>query len=161
MVFGRSRHKPSGHWVQFTGLFNVAGVQFRRAEASTFVSLVRRAERKGWTYGLGLEPEPDDIHDPCAIKVYGISQWKGLFGPLRTERAWIGYLPRDEATSVHRELVAKDLPFEAELYSIYVSARGFIDIKMLVLGPGGTSASARTRREKRASAENINAPDRF
>jgi len=150
MVFGRDRHRPAGEWVQFTSLFNVAGIHHRRDAGAVFARLVKRAEQKGWTYGVGLLPEPDNPKDPYAIRVYGVAQSKALFGPIKVEQGHIGYLPREEADAVHRELIVPGLPFQAELYSIFVSSRGFIDVKMAVLGPKGTSASARKRRDRKA-----------
>jgi len=150
MVFGRDRHRAAGDWVQFTGLFNVAGIHHRREAAATFARLVKRAEQKGWTYGVGLLPEPDNPQDPCAIRVYGVAQSKGLFSPMKVEQGHIGYLPREQAEAVHRELIVPGLPYQAELYSIFVTDGGFIDVKIAVLGPKGTSASARKRRDSKA-----------
>lgn len=151
MVFGRDRHRPAGDWVQFTSLLNVAGIHHRREAAAIFAGLVKRAEQKGWTYGVALLPEPYNPQDPFAIRVYGVAQSKKLFGPVTVEQGHIGYLPREEAEAVHRELIGPGLPFQAELYSIFVSDGGFIDIKMAVLGPKGTSASARKRRDSKAA----------
>lgn len=148
MAFARDRHQPPGDWVIFSGLLEIAISARLRDAASTFADLAGAAERRGWYYAVELVPEPTNEFDPNAVAVVGIAEWKGLFGPRRVNREKIGYLHREDAAEVTKELISPGRPYGAELYSIYRSRRGYLDIKVLVLGPPGFSEKARRRARK-------------
>jgi hypothetical protein len=71
--FGQDRHHPPGEWVQTTHLEEVVGVSFRKDAARKFCAAVKDSERRGAFYGLRLERQPDNPHDPNAIAVYGVA----------------------------------------------------------------------------------------
>lgn len=99
-------------------------------------------------YGVELEPEPTNPKDPNAIAVYGVAEVSGLFRKRVRKRLHIGYLPRETAAEIRRDLISKGLPIAGELYSIYRGAGGFLDVNVIVLAPPGHSRSAREKREK-------------
>ena len=135
--FGKDRYKPSGVWVQTTMMVSVAGTSFRRPQAASFANAVRRAERSGARYGVRLSPEPSNPHDANAIAVYGAID----------DRSWhVGYLDRETAEEITRDLVSQGVPIAAELYEIWVGSEGHIDIKIIVLAPSGHGVKARMRR---------------
>ncbi len=138
--FGTDRHLPEGDWIRATGVVSVVGIPYRKQAAQSFADAVRVAERKGLHYGLSLEPEPDNPHDPNAIAVHGVAETRGL---LRTTTGtWhIGYLPRDLAADIHRELLDHDVPIAVELYRIFEGDDGFLDVKAVVLAPRGFVAA--------------------
>jgi hypothetical protein len=68
----------------------VAGIPYRKAAALAFA---RRQQQY-----LELEREPDNPHDPNAIKVIGVS--KGLFG---WKRHFLGYVPGEIAEQIAEE----------------------------------------------------------
>lgn len=144
--FGTERYRPRGDWVQTTLAQPVVGIPHRRRQASAFASAVARAEAKGWPYGVTVEPEPTNPHDPNAIRVIGMATVKPWFRAPR-ERHWhIGYVAREMAEEIQRDLLAKGVPIEAELYSIYRD-RNFLEVKVILLAPKGHSESARRRRK--------------
>jgi hypothetical protein len=133
---GQDRHRPEGDWVQTTMVEKVVGVHHRKRDARAFVEAVRRAESKGLIYGLQLEHQPNNPHDRNAIAVFGVAEVRGWF--RRGMREWhVGFLDRDLAAELHRDLISKGLPIGAELYAIYVGDEGFIDINLIVLAPPG------------------------
>lgn len=144
MRYGQSRHKPAGEWVQTTLAESVVGVHHRKANAVAFARAARKAEAQGLIYGVELEHRPDNRHDPNAIAVIGIAEWKGWFR-RGVERWHIGYLDRDIAAEIVADLVSKDIPVAAELYSICEGQEGYLDFKVIVLAPPGYSASTRER----------------
>lgn len=68
----------------------VAGIPYRKAAALAFARCQQQY--------LELEREPDNPHDPNAIKVIGVS--KGLFG---WKRHFLGYVPRETAEQIAEE----------------------------------------------------------
>jgi hypothetical protein len=155
--FGRDRHRPSGAWIQATGLLDVVGVQHRKAEALAFARAVQTAEQKGWPYGVRLEREPFNRYDPNAIKVIGHAHVKPLFG-APSERSWhIGYVPREVAEELVEDLFSQNHPCGAELYGVYVG-RDFIDIEFFVLVPKGSPGATRTARRHASTASGPTPP---
>jgi len=142
--FAQDRHRPQGEWVQASVVEEVAGVQFRKADAKAFADSAKSAEKKKRYYGVLLQHEPDNPHDRNAIAVFGLAEVKSLF---RIDlRKWhIGYLPADLAAELCRELLNRGVPIAAELYSIYEGRQGFLDFKFIVLAPPFNSLSKRTR----------------
>lgn len=151
MAFAKDRHRPPGNWVIFSPMIELVVWRDIHDATSTFADLAQRAEKKGWPYGLELCPEPANPFDPNAVAVYGVSTYKGLFGPKRINREKIGYLPREHAALVVRELVQPGKAFGVELYSVYRTKNGYVNVKLLVLGPPGMSEKA--RRNKRLAEE--------
>ncbi len=140
-VFGKDRHRPSGNWVAATPRTNVAGVHHRRRNVDTWIEGVRFAEANGNWYGIDLEAEPDNPHDPNAIKVIGGVAFGGKC------LSWhIGYLPWPVAATMQRAVLARGDPIAAELLSIYVGPSGFTDINIRVLAPPGNGTVATRRR---------------
>ena len=138
--FGLDRHRPEGKWVQATPLLNVAGLHHRRDQVGSFLSAVAIAERKRAPYGIELRPEPENPHDPNAIRVYGRAgghEWH------------IGFIDADTARDVNEDILARGLPIAGEMYSIWRGDDGYIDIKVFVLAPPGNSEKARRKRRQR------------
>ncbi len=142
--FGKDRHRPDGKWVQATTMQKVVGVQYRKPDAQAFADAARKAEKKSLQYGVQLEHQPNNPHDPNAIAVYGISEKKGLFSKSVAE--WhIGYLEGELAAELVNDFLSKDIQIAAELHSIYESDSGFLDFNIIVLAPPGHSESARRK----------------
>lgn len=66
----------------------VAGLHIRRADAMLYVAGAVEADEAGEPHGLNLEREPDNPHDPNAIRVIG---WWG------SSRTFLGYVPKEYA----------------------------------------------------------------
>ncbi|MFD1744062.1 HIRAN domain-containing protein [Rhizobium helianthi] len=123
--------------MQTTTVVKVAGVQHRKRDVSAFIAAVRAAERGGLIYGVRLIPEPSNRYDANAIAVMGFAG----------QREWqIGYLERDLAREINRDLIDKGLPVAGELYAVWVGDNGFVDISIIVLAPPGNGLKARLRR---------------
>lgn len=150
MKYAQDRHRPAGDWTNFTNMVSVVGVQHRRDSAAAFASAARKAERSGLIYGVNLQFEPNNPHDPNALAVIGAADRKRLFGGIQAQEWKIGYLPREVAAEVCDQLIRPGLSVGIELYSIYEGREGFVDFKIIVLAPPGHSHSARSRRAKRA-----------
>ena len=146
MKFGTTRHKPEGEWVQTTMTVGIAGVQHKMAEVRAFGKAVINAEARGMRYGVEVVPQPNNPHDRNAIEVIGFCNVKGVIGGTKTERWSIGFLPRDLAAELSRDLVSQGVPIAAELYSIYTSDDGYLDIKIIVLAPPGHGEKVRRKR---------------
>lgn len=140
--YGQDRHKPDGRWVQTTAAESVVGIHHRKRDAIAFAKAARKAEQRGLVYGVHLEHQPNNPHDRNAIAVFGVADVKGWFR-RRTGEWHIGYLDRDLAADIVRDLVSKGLPVAAELYSIYEGNDGFLDFKVIVLAPPGYSTKKR------------------
>jgi hypothetical protein len=135
--FGKARHKPPGQWVQTTTMIKTVGIQYRVDDVRRFANSVRRAEEAGDLYGVRLRPDPGNSFDRNAIAVYGYAnggEWH------------VGFLDRDTAAEINRDLISRGIPIEAELYEIWVGQDGYIDIKIIVLAPSGHGLDARIKR---------------
>lgn len=136
--FGKARHKPAGEWVQTTMMVRVAGVTYRHGAAASFAAAVQLAEQTARPYGVRLRPDPDNPADPNAIAVDGFAAGE----------SWhVGFLDRDTAEEITRDLVKSGVPIAAELYEIWLGDDGFIDIKIIVLAPPGHSLKSRLKRQ--------------
>lgn len=137
--FGQDRHKPSGNWVQTTTVVQVAGVQHRRNAAEAFCMAVHSSEQSRRPYGVLLRPDPGNAHDPNAIAVHGFAEGK----------TWhVGFLDRDTASAITRDLLANSVAIDAELYAIWIADDGYIEIKLIVLAPPGHSMKKRLRSQR-------------
>jgi hypothetical protein len=142
--FAQDRHKPPGDWVQTTTTLGVVGVQFRKREAKRFARAAGKAERCALRYSVRLAPQPDNPADHNAIAVYGVAESRGWF--RSGLREWhVGYIDRETAAELTRDLIAKNVPIAAELYSIYEGRDGFLDFKIIVLAPPGHGMKVRLR----------------
>lgn len=112
---------PEGFQI-FEDRLEVAGVSFRKADATSFA--------KSGTKWLELERDIGNKHDKNAIKVVGCS--KGFFG---TKRRFIGYVPKD----VSKLVVANGFwgQVQPRLLKTYVGSGGFVEILFQLLGPKG------------------------
>lgn len=135
--FGQDRHKPEGQWVQTTTVTTVVGIQHRRNDVELFCQAVEAAARKQQRYGVRLRPTPDNPHDQNAIAVDGFAGGQ----------TWhVGFLDRDTAKEITRDLVLKGIPIDAELYRIWIADDGYIEIQVIVLAPPGNSTKVRLKR---------------
>jgi hypothetical protein len=136
--------------VQTTLAESVVGVHHRKANAVAFARAAQRAEAKGLIYGVELEHRPDNPHDENAIAVIGLAERRGWFS-RKVDKWHIGYLDRDTAAEIVADLVSRHIAVAAELYSIYESADGFLDFKIIVLAPPGHSSKIRQREREGSS----------
>ncbi|WP_085043876.1 HIRAN domain-containing protein [Ensifer aridi] len=141
--FAKDRYAPDGKWVQTTIVESVVGVRHRFANAAAFAEAARNAERFGQLYGVTLEPQPDNVHDRNAIAVHG---------QVGTQKWHVGYLDRELAAELNRDLLSKDIPIAAELYEIWVGDTGLIDIKVIVLAPPGNSMKVRLKQSRESAS---------
>lgn len=110
---------PAGFRIYFDSV-PVMGVTMRKVEATTFCKAQGRQ--------LVLEREPDNRHDPNAIKVIG--SWKGWF---RRKSRLLGYVPAEMAAKLVETGVApKVLP---RLKKTYLGDDGFVEIEFQIIGP--------------------------
>lgn len=112
---------PPGYQIFEDGL-EVAGIGYRRSEARKFAT--------GRDLSLEFQRDPENQHDPDAIKVIGCR--RGFFG---TKKHFIGYVPREVAAAIvvggYYEQVAP------RLLKTYVGDSGFVEVLFQVLGPKG------------------------
>lgn len=142
--FAKDRHRPEGKWVQATPLLHVAGLIFRNRSVKAFARAADRAERSGTTYGLALEWQPNNPHDPNALAVYGVAEVRGLF--RRSKKEWhVGFLPAEVAEECVRDFLVKEVPLGIELYQIGEGVGDYFEVQCFVLAPPGNSASTRER----------------
>jgi hypothetical protein len=126
----------------------VAGVHHRKENAVSFARAVEKAEAKGLLYGVHLEPEPTNTHDPKAIKVIGYAEKKTLFGKEKRAEWHIGYLERDDAADLHKDLVSQGLSISAVLYRVFALPNfAQVGFDLIALAPPGHSLSVRRRRK--------------
>lgn len=138
-VCGRDRHRPAGSWVIATPRIKVVGIQHRFDDVRGWAEGVRLAEKAGRYYGVELVPEPDNRHDPNAIKVIGLCDFNG-----KRLDYHIGYLAREWAEDIQTSFLAEGIPIACELYSVFNTLE-FIDVNLLILAPPGNSYSKRMR----------------
>lgn len=146
--FGTARYMPEGDWVRATATLSVVGLQFRRGAVEGFCRAVTKAEAKGRWYGVDVRPNPRNQHDPNAIEVFGVVDVKPWFGRVKRQAWHVGFIDRDTAAGLARDLTGRNLPIAGELYSIYRGHDDFVDIKVLILAPPGNSQSKRARRAR-------------
>ncbi len=132
--FGQDRYLPEGDWTSAVDAAAVAGTKFRKNQAHEFAKAVKVAEQKGLEYGLELEPEPDNRADPNAIKVIGFAETAGWFGRVQFQEWHVGYLHKDLAKTLHKDVLAKDVEIVAELHHVAQDGEK-VDIEMSVLQP--------------------------
>jgi hypothetical protein len=95
---------------------SVAGISYRKQAALNFANSSNQR--------LRLEREPDNAHDPNAIKIIGVSQ-AGEF--------LIGYVPREIAEQI-ADLDLFDC-IQPRLARIYIGRSDFLDIQYQLIGP--------------------------
>lgn len=147
MKFATDRHRPPGDWVQATGVEKVAGIQYRKGACKSWSRHIAKSQRAGMAYGVELAPEPANPADRNAIAVYGFAETPGLFHKRVRKRLHVGYLPRETAADIQRDLISQGLPIAGELYSIYWGRGDYFDVNVIVLAPPGHGRSTRERRE--------------
>lgn len=127
--FGKARHKPEGKWVQTTMVVAVMGINHRRSDVEAYCRAVHRSEKASEVYGVTLRPDPANAHDKNAIAIHGhagVQSWH------------IGFLDRDTAAEITRDLVSKGIPIAGELYSIWIGVRGASISRSLCSRPRAT-----------------------
>jgi hypothetical protein len=139
------RRRPPGNWRQVGRAQRVSGMRHRRVAAVTFLNGLTYSVERGEDWGIELEREPTNPHDPNAIKVIGrFTQRKKRWfrAPVVTlERNHIGYI--DAETAEHLGRFDPDIPIAAEVYEIArlrkftMKSEGLpLVIKINVLVPG-------------------------
>lgn len=98
----------------------VMGVTMRKGDAAAFC--------KGSGKQLAFQREPDNRHDPNAIRIMG--SWKGWFS--RKEKM-LGYVPAEDAAKLVRLGLADSV--RPRLMKTYLGTDGFVEIEIQVIGP--------------------------
>lgn len=106
---------PSGYQI-YAGHLPIAGIKYRKQDAIKFANSSNQE--------LGLEREPNNEHDPNAIKLIGISG---------SNKYFMGYIPKD----LSEQIVSTGLfdSVKPRLSRIYVGKNDFIDIQYQIIGP--------------------------
>lgn len=102
----------------------VHGTTHRKSEVADYIRGVIATQKSGNdddTYGVELEREPENEHDPSAIKVFGTWELSG-----QDYRRHIGYVPRKLAFKI--EINLDDEPLHAFVSSINNNDEGSFDI---------------------------------
>ncbi|WP_444933636.1 HIRAN domain-containing protein [Microbulbifer sp. JTAC008] len=110
---------PKGYRI-FFGAMSVAGVGFRKSEVAKAFD---EAE-----VSLKLEPDPQNAHDPNALKVVALKE--GIF---RTRKLHIGYVPKEIAKTIAEKNIEQELLLRAQ--SVWVGDKGGMDVVIDILGP--------------------------
>jgi len=90
----------------------IAGIKHRINEVTDFLTAAFSAEESSSPYGILLEPEPSNPHDPNAIKVMG---W--IEKP--TNPIQLGYLYREDIAQIAKEF-PPGTPLAAALWRVYM-----------------------------------------
>ncbi|MCP8896372.1 HIRAN domain-containing protein [Shinella daejeonensis] len=98
----------------------VMGVTMRKADAAAFC--------KGSGKQVAFEREPNNRHDPNAIRIMG--SWKGWFS--RKEKM-LGYVPAEDAVKLVRLGLADSV--RPRLMKTYLGTDGFVEIEIQIIGP--------------------------
>ncbi len=106
---------PDGHQI-FVQHGTIAGEQHRKEAVLAFTQAGHQA--------LALEREPDNPHDPNAIR---------LIGKSGTESFFLGYVPKDLAKQIVTTGLADEV--KPRLRRIYVAENGYTDIQFQLTGP--------------------------
>jgi hypothetical protein len=127
---------PQGDWKRASPLLTVHGVLYRKPEALAFAKAALKLHDAEKPFGLIIEREPDNPHDPNALKIIG---WGG--GVSRH----FGYVEAIEAARFAERYPGINLT--AELYSVYLGGGSFVDIRYFIAVPAGARpvASGRIR----------------
>ena len=131
--FGRDRHAPTGDWARASEYLEAVGVHHRLSSTRQFASAVREAERRKLRYGIRLQPEPSNPHDRNAIRLVGHCEVARLFGGPAVKEWHVGYVDRETAERLNAKFISRGASLEGELYGIYVSDDGYIDINYFAL----------------------------
>lgn len=98
----------------------IMGVPMRRADAAEFC--------RGSGKQLAFQREPDNRHDPNAIRIMG--SWKGWFS--RKEKM-LGYVPAEDAAKLVQLGLAESV--RPRLMKTYLGTDGFVEIEFQIVGP--------------------------
>lgn len=106
---------PKGFQI-FAGNLPVAGMQYRKDEAIQFAQSSNQE--------LTIEREPNNPHDPNAIRLIGLSD---------TNKYFIGYLPKE----LSEQIVGTGLfdSLKARLTRIYIGTDDYLDFHYQIIGP--------------------------
>lgn len=127
-------NRPPGDWVNwkiYSGWFEIAGTRHREKEVLAFLSAAELASMRGRTLGVRLVPDPNNQHDPNAIKVVGFTDGKDY---------QIGFVPRDIASEAAK--MPGDMPVAAELKQAKVGH------SRIIVSVAGLIPPAKVRREQ-------------
>lgn len=121
-----TRH-PAHSWRQLPNLYEVTGIQYRRAEVAAFVTDLLLAIDEGRLFGSFILREPHNPHDANALMVMG---W--VDNPSTASK--VGYV--DRTTAEHLSRFGPSLPVSADLVRLFKSDQGklYADIALLIPG---------------------------
>lgn len=112
---------PDGYQI-YCERFDVAGVSFRKKEVIPFI--------KSGSADVKFEREPENQHDPNAIKIMGIKT--GFFGKKKLH---LGYVPKELAEKiVNSGFETLVLP---RLHKTYLGDDTYVEVEVQLLGPKG------------------------
>lgn len=120
-----------------------------------FCQSAKKAEHSGLDYGLELEPDAGNRHDPLAIRVVGRADVQRLLRGVGVKRWHIGFVPREETETITPDIIQTGEKYCAELYGIFEDG-DFVEIGFFVLIPKASPASLRhERRIAKASGSEL------
>jgi hypothetical protein len=125
---------PPGSWKRFTPLLSVRGVQYRKDEVTSFARRALKLHASEQPFGLIIEPEIYNQHDSNALKFIG-------WGASKSHH--VGYVESIEAARAAERF--PDVMLAAEFYSLYISAKDFIDIRYFLCAPADSNPIASDR----------------
>lgn len=124
---------PEGDWRRCSLLCSVAGIQHRRSAAESFARLAFSNEAQGRPFGLTVEREPSNRHDPNALKIVGWAETAGFLGGDKRKSQHIGYVDAMEARRASERFPGTSLA--AEFYSLYEGRDGYLDVRFFLCVP--------------------------
>jgi hypothetical protein len=123
--------EPPGEWDIVFEDVSIVGERYRMAECAEFIAGLRRSFETGSSFGVDLERDPQNEHDPLAVRVLGYWLEKKLFSSTRHVRH-IGYLPKGLAYKLSLEVDAH-ATISAELVAVEVDVSDSDDPINLVI----------------------------
>ncbi|WKL57266.1 hypothetical protein Q1W73_16610 [Asticcacaulis sp. ZE23SCel15] len=136
-TLGTDKYGPEG-WDIVIETLEVAGLRFHIDNVTQWVDAVSKSERKTLPYGLELSPEPENPHDPNAIRIIGCAMVKPMFGKAEMQRWHIGYVDAEHAEIINRDYLGKT-PLAAILNEIYIDDENIIEVEFdIACDPSGT-----------------------
>lgn len=93
---------PEGAWSEVYEDVEVRGTVYRLESLFAFSKGLAKAVQTNQPFGLRLVPDPDNAHDPYAIKVEGYWMEKRTWFQLREHAHHLGFLPAKMAYGIHK-----------------------------------------------------------
>jgi hypothetical protein len=130
--------RPDGDWRKLNHMtdsdFSVAGLHYKHDNAVLFAKWAGHCHNSGLEYGIRLQREPENPHDPQAIAVIGFWNDGASYWEVP-----IGFVPKD-----YSHQAPADAPIAAELNHVFLEQKDDgsydVDVRATILLPGKRSA---------------------